>query len=377
MEFLIARQNTRASFVRDVEGQENVDFVAKQYCLALGIPLTQVAGKYRPPIPSDNTCAKRANHMRITSAWLLAEWSDNRGITPFQFFYECARSYMAYHKVDDDLLVSQWELTKKLTPCQLLTIVGELLHEDEPYVNFDLYRFAQRCIDLTMKCCDIFLQRHSSPRIGNRRPMPYVITAEILWTSASVLARGLDKSKSSLHAAAQTMQDLIRLHGREGVDQAIPLSSGNIPEDDKPAVRYRNALEGPRDSASFPGLLDVEYEPIFESAYVASATEAEILENALEDTSELWKDCPLQDYSDHDRLDFIALLISSMANMQLKQAGIDRFAHVTIGQDLTPLVRSIALDEYFTYVHQDSVKMLQRGVFIFNAGCPVDRKMCL
>ncbi|CZT17851.1 uncharacterized protein RCC_03687 [Ramularia collo-cygni] len=40
MEFVISRQNSRDRFVGDMEGQECVNFVARQYCLALGMNVT-------------------------------------------------------------------------------------------------------------------------------------------------------------------------------------------------------------------------------------------------------------------------------------------------------------------------------------------------
>ncbi|CZT17850.1 uncharacterized protein RCC_03686 [Ramularia collo-cygni] len=299
--------------------------------------------------------------MDITSAWLRAETSQRN--TPYEFFYECARSYMEFHKDPDQRLTAQWQQTKKLTPCQLLLIVQEVLVEDERYVNFDLYRFARRCIDLTMECCDTFLRREGFPsKIDVRRPMPYVVAGEILWAAAGAANRGLDRSKTSLCAAAESMRGFIDLHGREGIEQATQLSSGHIPPDQRPLIRYSNALNKTGDLASFSGLLKVEFEPILESAYVATSAEAEILEEAVRPWREWLKQGPFI----HDKVDQVIAIVSSIADSQLEEAGVDRFAHVSLGQDLTLLVRSMGREEYMLSTCPVAMGILQRGVYVMN-----------
>lgn len=361
MDYILSRQATRRAYVRSGEGQETVNWVAKQYCLALGMPLARVAGKYRPTLPSELLCRKKAAKMQSTSAWLNAEWSKDQNKSPYFFYYECARSYMTYHKNIDDRLATQWRQTKKLTPCQMLFIVQETLQEDEPSSNFDLFQFAEHAINIIMHCGELLHEQHTdSEEIDNGRQAPYVSTSEVLWDAASNEARGLDKSLTVLNAASKYMREIIQLHGRDCLDRAFALSSGHMPEDMKPSVRYSSTDRVSQDPERHHRLFSVGHEPVFESGHVPTCIEAEILEDALSAMK-------LLSFKDQAELEEVISVGSKMVSVALESAGIHRFAHIILEEDLTFKIRTISGKESAL---KHDVESLTNGILNMRCSCP-------
>lgn len=347
MDFLISRQNTRGPFVRAWDSCESVTIIAKQYHLALGIPLSQLAGKNHPAIPSDAVCEKKSTKMFMTSASISGEWSrplENE--TPMRALYDCARNFMLYCKVPDGRLVTQWDQTKKLTPCQMLFITQEALVEDELSLNFDFFSFARQVIGMAMAASDVFVDRLEQDcipeRLEKRAPKPYLIINEILWEAANAEREDSRRSSTVLHVAGKMMCDFISLYGRDGLDEAMPISSGHIPDAKKPCVHHDDKCVGFESPTRYPGLIEIETLPIFETGHVATEIETEVLRQVVLQWESCFAQRPIRQNEIMSAVDAIVL----DGTDRLHKAGILRYAHVTLGPDLRPDVRSIAVAEW-------------------------------
>lgn len=332
MDYIISRQNSRGTFVREWEGRDSLLAVAKQYSLSLGVSLSQLAKKEYPTLPSNASCKKNATKMSLTSARVHGLLSTEQNKTILGCYYECARNFMAHCKVsDDEHLAQQWKQTKKLTPCQLLQVVEEALVEDEVSLNFDLLQFARTVIHMAIHASELYFGPDSTDH-------PYRAVHEILWEAVSAKSTRMKGSSTILHHLGELMKEFIATHGHDLLDQATLLSSGHIPDDKKPRASHGDLSVGLTGPTRCDGLIEIEVGSVFESAYVPTLTETKVLYGAARSCVDLFAK---EEHITNDKILEIVHNATSFATRRLLDKGIKRAVHITLGEDLQPHARSI------------------------------------
>ncbi|KAK4629107.1 hypothetical protein CLAFUW4_08317 [Fulvia fulva] len=228
METAIARQ-VRPEGTMYREGENTVRDVAKRYCLAMGVPLAQVAQKHHPKRPADSVSMKKAYRLIDRSVFALAEmdacWNSDRRqlISKPQstFFYECMRRYTRLGgKLQDNALIEHWTKTGRLTSCQLLRVVRQITAAD---------RLVGQC-HLILSSVSRYYATKSKAKVPahlkTEYPQPNLLINEMLWEAAGSQTRGLKVESTVLHAIGLELQDIISTNGGTSTSMAHELSLG-------------------------------------------------------------------------------------------------------------------------------------------------------
>jgi len=239
MDFVIAHQNSQGRFLRTTD--VGLRSVARQYDMALGVSLQELARVERPRLPAHNICANKSVKLQSTSIFIkafCANGGSRRGITGRQHdgmdtMYECVRqAASAEGGLKDPMVAAQWATAKELASTQLLQVLQDSLSADEPHLNFDYFSFFARCLDLLGKTSDVYCDRQlSTPKLYKLAvdACMYEVVDAVLWEAVAHESRGLDPSQMLLHHVSQALQAVIVSTGDDCVMRCLLTSSGHIP----------------------------------------------------------------------------------------------------------------------------------------------------
>ncbi|CZT19224.1 uncharacterized protein RCC_05070 [Ramularia collo-cygni] len=205
LDHVVSRQST--AFLR--HGNGSVLSAARQYAMALGHPLEVVTGSHRPKIPSVEVISNKGVVLQSASYFSAHDTGTlvlrDRSL-PMKVMYDAVRGYATAHcGIKDKVIAEQWSNTKRLTPGQILLVLGEIIFEDERQLQFDYLGLLRVCVDTLRdvgKACSLKQRAmlQSRKAVGN---FMFEQVYEILYDAAAIETRGLPVERSPLFTARQ------------------------------------------------------------------------------------------------------------------------------------------------------------------------------
>ncbi|KAK4629552.1 hypothetical protein CLAFUW4_07745 [Fulvia fulva] len=195
-------------------GNGTVMLLAKQYSLALGLSLGQVAGASKPHLtsraahkffpPMEAFSLKAKSHTKTMNTIKRLNFEPYVGSA---LLYDCVRLYASLGSgIKDQTIAQQWKDTKRLSPMQLHAVLQEVARAEEPYVDFSYVAFSLDCLSFLAPATREYMI--TAGEYVPKRPL-FEITHDVLWDAGHAELRVQGKKRTSLAVAIPELNDLI------------------------------------------------------------------------------------------------------------------------------------------------------------------------
>lgn len=236
MDFAVDRQNAQGPFLR--HGGDSLRSVAREYRIALGMPLHQASREPRPSLPGQAACSRKSQRIQCPSSYLQCHtsWEPDGSLsvrlkTTTEGLYETLKRFASVAGgIKDEKIANQWRETRKLAPSQLLQVTVEVLTDDEPYLWFDYMRFLNNCMNQLELATDLwFLHlREGVFRKKSKQLCMYEVADEVMWEAVDIETRGLEKERAALFGVSINLREITGQHGGELKEDSFAMSSGRL-----------------------------------------------------------------------------------------------------------------------------------------------------
>lgn len=210
VEMLMSSQ--REQFVRPGSSMSSM---AKQYSIALGLPLNKVHFRSgcEPTLPSPDVRAEKTKKFREkadlehggTKSWDMNISLGYYSFSDLQTHYEGLKEYLAHGgTIKNTAIAEQFETTKRLTGGQLLSALADIMVEEEQHLHFGYIGFLMSYLALFLEIRKDY--HHPSDLMCE-------VVHDMLWKAASAELRGVSLGKTALVKAGQSIEDFIQQSG--------------------------------------------------------------------------------------------------------------------------------------------------------------------
>lgn len=212
LDFAVAQQSS--SFFR--QGNGSMLSAARMFSVALGLPLTKATSATRPKCP-DYTLIKRKDETLEAASYFNDDATSNLvlGGTTSQIckVYDAIRAFAAKPGVEDVDIAGQWTETKRLSPCQVLVVLGEIVLKEEKGIMFNYLDLLRRCFEVVDGLVELCYKKQPSISPSLKSSVEgtclYQQVYDILWEAADIEARGLFGFQSPLTVARERIKAVL------------------------------------------------------------------------------------------------------------------------------------------------------------------------